>query len=110
MNKEKILNNQVQGNSIKEEIPQIHSSETDTSNIENFKTLYPSILKADYRPSMESVEQANGLNSAKCEPGPADFKKFKRLYLPDSKANYQPTEENIEQANDLKSTKPNILF
>ena len=110
MNKEKTLNNQTERNYVKEGIPQMHSSETDTSNVENFKTLYPSILKADYHTSMENVEQANGLNSAKCEPGPADFKKFKRLYLPQSKANYQPTEENIEHANGLKSTKPNILF
>ncbi|SFC50086.1 hypothetical protein [Clostridium uliginosum] len=110
MNKEKIPDNQTQRDYTQEEMPEMHSSENSTSNIGNFKALYPSTLKAGYRPSAENVECANGLNPSILKPGPSDFKKFKRLYLPNSKANYQPTEERIEQANGLKSSKPNTLF
>ncbi|EKQ50552.1 MULTISPECIES: hypothetical protein [unclassified Clostridium] len=65
MSKEKNPYGQAQNLTPQEQIPEVHSSEPGASDIEKLKKLYLPSSKADNRPSEESIEKANGLNSSK---------------------------------------------
>ena len=47
------------------ELTDIHSSKPKASELEKIKNLYLPDSKADYKPSEESIENANGLESPK---------------------------------------------
>ncbi|WP_297417413.1 hypothetical protein [Clostridium sp.] len=65
MSKEENPYGQAQNLTPQEQIPEVHSSEPSASDIEKLKKLYLPSSKADNRPSEESIEKANGLNSSK---------------------------------------------
>lgn len=65
MDKEKTSYNQPKGDYPQKEIPNVQSSEPSASDIEKFKKLYMPSSQANYRPSEESIEDANNLNYSK---------------------------------------------
>lgn len=65
MNKDKNPYGQAQNLTPQEQIPEVHSKEPSSSDIEKLKKLYLPSSKADNGPSEEDVEEANGLNYSK---------------------------------------------
>ena len=65
MNKKKASFNSIPENYDLDKFPDVHSSKSQGSPSEIIKEMYLPESAADNRPSEQSIEKANGLNSAK---------------------------------------------
>lgn len=65
MSKNKNPYGQAQKLSPQEQIPEVHSSQPDASDIEKLKKLYLPSSKANYHPSESEIEDANNLDYSK---------------------------------------------
>lgn len=65
MSNNKNFTNEIPGDYPISEVPDIDSSGPSDSDIKIFKRLYLQNSKADYPPSEDSIEEANGLRSLK---------------------------------------------
>jgi hypothetical protein len=65
MSREKMPYNQAQEDYSGNKLTDIHSSKPDASDLEKIKQTYLPESKASNKPSEESIEEANGLQSSK---------------------------------------------
>jgi hypothetical protein len=68
MSNEKTSYNPVQGDYPQDKLTDIPSPKSEDSPIEKIKQTYLPDSKANHRPSEESIERANGLDSSKPNP------------------------------------------